>query len=58
MDRCPTTGEIETALKKLKNYKALETDNILAELMKFGSHRLKQWLKHVFSSIWIKEEIP
>ena len=54
----PTTKEIETALKKLKNYEAPETDNIPAELLKFGVERLKQWLTHIFSSIWIKEEIP
>ena len=54
----PTTKETETALKKLKNYEAPGTDNIPAELLKFGGERLKQWLKHIFSSIWIKEEIP
>jgi len=54
----PTTKEIETALKKLKNYEAPGTDNIPAELLKFGGEGLKQWLKHIFSSMWIKEEIP
>jgi len=56
--RCSTTEEIETALKKLKNNKALGTDNIPTELPKFGGDRLKQWLKHIFSSIWINENIP
>jgi len=54
----PTTKEIETALKKLKNYEAPGRDNIPIELLKYGGERLKQWLKHIFSSIWIKEEIP
>jgi len=36
-----TTKENETALKKLKNNKALETDNISAELLKFRGGRLK-----------------
>ena len=45
-------------MKKLKNNKAPVTDNIPAELLKFGSDRLKQWLKHMSTSIWINEEIP
>ena len=54
----PITEDIETALKKWKNNKAPGTDNVPAELLKFGSDRLKQWLKHLFSSIWISEENP
>jgi len=54
----PTIEEIETAVKKLKNNKSPGTDNIPAELLKFGGDRLKQWLKHIFSSVWISEEIP
>jgi len=38
----PTIEEIETALKKLKNNKYPGTDNIPAELLKFGGDRLKQ----------------
>jgi hypothetical protein len=53
----PTTEEIETACKKLKDNKAPGTDSIPAELLKFGGDRLKQWLKHMFTSIWINEEI-
>jgi len=53
----PTTEELETACKKLKNNKAPQTDSIPAELLKFGGDRLKQWLKHMFTSIWINEEI-
>ena len=45
-------------LKNFKNNKAPGTDNIPAELLKFGSDRLKQWLKHVSSWMWINEEIP
>jgi hypothetical protein len=44
----PLLGEIETALKKFKNNKAPRTDNIPADLLKFGGNRLKQWLKHIF----------
>jgi hypothetical protein len=44
----PTSGEIETELKKLENNKAPRTENIPAELQKFGGDRLKQWLKHIF----------
>ena len=54
----PTNEEIETALKKLKNNTPPVTDDIPTELLKFGGGRLKQWLKHVFSSMWINEEIP
>jgi len=54
----PTIEETETALKKLKNNKVPGTDNILAELLKIGSDRLEQWLKHKFSSMGINEEIP
>jgi len=54
----PTTEETETTIKKLKNNKTLETDNIPSEVLKFGSDRLKQCLKHLFLSIWINEEIP
>ena len=56
----PTTEEIETALKKLKNNETPGTDSIPAKLLKFGSDRLKQWLKHIciYTSIWISEEIP
>jgi hypothetical protein len=32
--------------------------NIEYKILKFGGVRVKQWLKHIFSSIWIKEEIP
>jgi len=45
-------------VKKLKNNKAPGTDNIPAELLKFDSDRLKQWQKHISSSIWINGEIP
>ena len=51
-----TTQEFETALKKLKNNKAHGKDNIPAELLKFGSDRLQQCLRHIFSSLWINEE--
>ena len=40
----PTIEEIETTVKKLKNNKSPETDNIPAEILKFGGDRLKQRL--------------
>ena len=58
----PTTEEIETSLKKLKNNNSFIIkplpDIIPAELLKFGGDTLKQWLKRIFLSIWINEEIP
>ena len=54
----PTTEEIKRALKKLNNNKAPGTNNIPAEILKFGHDRLKRWLKYTFSSIWINDEIP
>jgi transposase len=57
-----TTGEIEAVLKKLKNNNSfiIKTlpDIIPAELLKFSGDTLKQWLKHIFSSIWLNEQIP
>ena len=53
----PTTEEIETAQKKLKNNKAPGTENIPADLLIVGGDRLKQWLKQMFTSVWINEEI-
>jgi len=38
----PTTGKTETEQKKLENNTAPRTDNIPAELQKFGGDRLKQ----------------
>ena len=44
-DSAPTVEEVEVAVQKLKNYKALGTDNISAELFRYGGNELvKHWI--------------
>ena len=43
-DSAPTVEEVEVAVKKLKNYKAPGTDNIPAELFRYGG---KELVKHI-----------
>jgi hypothetical protein len=47
-DLSPTMKEVEMAVQRLKKYKAAGTDNILAELFKYGGNEL---LKHLHSII-------
>jgi len=54
---CHYWGNWNSSLEIKKN-NVPGTDNIPAELFKFGGDRLKQKLKHIFSSIWINEKIP
>jgi len=39
-DSAPTVEEVEVAVQKLKNYKAPGTDNIPAELFRYGGNKL------------------
>jgi hypothetical protein len=47
--------DTELSIKELTNYKALETDGLLAELFKQGSTILNKYLYKLISEIWTKE---
>ena len=56
-DSAPTI-EVEMTIKKLKNYKAPGTDNIPAELFKYGGNELVKHLHTIIKDIWQKEKMP
>ena len=57
-DSAPTVEEVEEAVQKLKNYKAPETDNIPAELFRYGGNELVKHLHIIIKDIWQKEKMP
>jgi hypothetical protein len=54
----PRLVEVEIAIGKLKSYKSLGTDQILAKLIKAGGETLCSEIYKLISSTWNKEELP
>ena len=54
----PMFEELEEAIKKLKNNKALGADGITAELFKQGGTELKNRMFRLILRIWADEELP
>jgi hypothetical protein len=50
--------EVEIAIGKLKSYKSLGTDQILAEMIKAGAETLFSEIHKLICSIWNSEELP
>ena len=57
-DFTPTREEVEMAVQKLKKHKAPGTDNIPAELFKYGGDELLTHLHSIIREIWLKEKMP
>jgi hypothetical protein len=53
----PSLVEVEIAIRKLKSYKSLGTDHILAKLIKAGGETLSSEIHKLIFSIWNKEEL-
>ena len=51
----PTIEELEMAVKKLKKYKAPESDNIPAELFKYGGNEIIKHMHTIIKEIWSVE---
>jgi hypothetical protein len=54
----PSPFEVEIAIAKLKKYKLLGSDQILAELIQAGGETLQSEIHKLINSIWNKEELP
>jgi hypothetical protein len=54
----PSAAEFEVAIKKLKRYKALGSDQIPAELIQAGGETLRSETYKLIILIWNKEELP
>jgi hypothetical protein len=54
----PSLVKVEIAIGKLKSYKSLGTNEILAELIKAGGETLCSEIHRLKWSIWNKEELP
>jgi len=54
----PTFEELEKAIKRLKNNKALGADGITAELFKQGGIELKNQMLQLILHIWANEDLP
>uniref|UniRef100_A0A0K8SN56 Reverse transcriptase domain-containing protein n=1 Tax=Lygus hesperus TaxID=30085 RepID=A0A0K8SN56_LYGHE len=57
-DEPPSLGEVEKALKKLKNNKSPGIDELPAELFKKGGTALAGAIRGLISKIWQSEKIP
>jgi hypothetical protein len=54
----PSVLEISTIIHRLRNNKAPGEDAIPPEIFKVCSPTISLWLKDIFNSIWLTEEIP
>jgi hypothetical protein len=55
----PSFAKVEIVIEKLKRYKSLGTDQILAELIKAGGEILCSEIhRFIINSVWNKEELP
>ena len=54
----PTVGEIENAIKKMKNNKAAGSDGIPGELFKIQVEENARIMLKLFSKIWEDEKVP
>jgi hypothetical protein len=54
----PNDVDMEMAISKLKNGKAIGHDQILAELMKKGGKELKKVIYELILQIWEEEIVP
>lgn len=54
----PSCSEVEDALNRMKNNKASGTDNIPAELLKYGASSLAQFLTPIIQEAWASDYIP
>lgn len=50
--------EVNVAVAGLKNWKAPRSDNIPAELLKYGGNNLQNVLFRVCDTIWKEEQMP
>jgi hypothetical protein len=55
---CLTLKEIRDYLGALKNHKAPGTDNISAELLKYGRNKVINAVCNLLTLIWEQEQIP
>ena len=57
-DFTSTREEVEMAVQKLKKHKDPGTDNIPAELFKYGGDELLTHLHSIIREVWLKEKMP
>ena len=53
-----TREEVERAVSKLKNGKALGSNEIVAELVKNGGQRMMEWLWELLREVWRTKRVP
>ena len=53
-----TKPEIRSALRKIKNGKAVYKDEITAELLKADMNTTEKWLVNLFRTFWEQEKVP
>ena len=54
----PTPGDVQRAIRALKNNKTPGIDNIPAELLKYGGETLECEIYEIIQLIWRHEEMP